>query len=127
MRLNVFVPHRWNNDDYSIISNLLDRTKFSVRDYSVPASSPFETVDRRFNVDPQIQRQIRYASVVVCSNRPANNNGMAIDEIRYAISLGKPVVAVSVTSSTSSIISQLGIDVIPCRKDSLESWIYRNC
>lgn len=127
MRLNVFVPHRWNNDDYSIISNLLDRTKFSVRDYSVPASSPFETVDRRFNVDPQIQRQIRYASVVVCSNRPANNNGMAIDEIRYAISLGKPVVAVSVTSSTSSITSQLGIDVIPCRKDSLESWIYRNC
>ena len=91
--INVFIPHRWNNDDYSTISALLDRTKYKVRDYSVPASSPFDSIDRRYNVDPQIQKQIRYASVVVCSNRPANNNGMSIDEIKYAISIGKPVVA----------------------------------
>ena len=74
--INVFIPHRWNNDDYSTISALLDRTKYKVRDYSVPASSPFDSIDRRYNVDPQIQKQIRYASVVVCSNRPAN-------QIRY--------------------------------------------
>ena len=86
--INVFIPHRWNNSDFSEICALLDRTKFPVRDYSVPESSPFDDIDKRYNVDPQIQKQIRYASVVVCSNRPANNNGMAIDEIRYAVSIG---------------------------------------
>ncbi len=124
--INVFIPHRWNNNDYVAISLLLDRTKFKVRDYSVPASDPFDRVDYRYNVDPQIQRQIRYASIVVCSNRPANNNGMSIDEIKYAVSIGKPVVAVQLTHSTSSEIQSLGIPVIANRKDSLESWINRN-
>lgn len=126
MKINVFIPHRWNNDDYSEISALLDRTKYSVRDYSVPASSPFDGIDKRYNVDPQIQKQIKYASVVVCSNRPANNNGMSIDEIRFAISIGKPVVAVKITDSTSTQISSLGIQVISKRKDSLEAWINQN-
>lgn len=126
MKLNVFIPHRWNNNDYSDISNLLDRTKYNVRDYSVPSSSPFDSVDRRYNVDPQIQKQIKYASVVVCSNRPANNYGMAIEEIKFAISIGKPVVAVKITESTSSYIANLGIEVVSKRKDSLELWIKQN-
>lgn len=126
MKINVFIPHRWNNDDYSEISALLDRTKYAVRDYSVPASSPFDTIDKRYNVDPQIQKQIKYASVVVCSNRPANNNGMSIDEIKFAINIGKPVVAVKVTENTSQYISDLGIQVIAKRKDSLETWISQN-
>ena len=121
--INVFIPHRWNNNDYAEISVLLDRTKYKVRDYSVPSSSPFDSIDRRYNVDPQIKRQIRYASVVVCSNRPANNLGMSIEEIRFAIDIGKPVVAIRITDSTSSQISELNIPVIPKRKDSLETWI----
>lgn len=124
--INVFIPHRWNNDDYYEISLLLDRTKFKVRDYSVPSSSPFDSVDRRYNVDPQIQKQIKYASVVVCSNRPANNYGMSIDEIRFAVDIGKPVVAVKITDSTSSEIAKLNIPVISKRKDSLETWINLN-
>lgn len=124
--INVFIPHRWNNNDYSEISALLDRTKYRVRDYSVPSSSPFDSIDRRYNVDPQIKRQIRYASVVVCSNRPANNFGMSIDEIRFAVDIGKPVVAVRITDSTSSQISGLNIPVISKRKDSLETWISLN-
>ena len=123
---NVFIPHRWNNDDYETITALLDRTKYNVRDYSVPSSSPFDSIDRRYNVDPQIQRQIKYANVVVCSNRPANNYGMSMDEIRFAISIGKPVVAVKITESTSSNITNLNIPVIAKRKDSLEDWIRRN-
>ena len=67
--INVFIPHRWNNDDYETITALLDRIKYNVRDYSVPSSSPFDSIDRRYNVDPQIQRQIKYANVVVCSNQ----------------------------------------------------------
>lgn len=124
--INVFIPHRWNNDDYTEISALLDRTKYNVRDYSVPSSSPFDTIDKRFNVDPKIQKQIRYASVVVCSNRPANNNGMAIDEIKYAVSIRKPVVAIKITDNTSWYISDLGIPVISKRKDSIEAWIRDN-
>ena len=124
--INVFIPHRWNNEDYFEICSLLDRTKFNVRNYSVPASSPFDIIDRRFNVDPQIQKQIRYASVVICSNRPANNSGMAIEEIKYAVNIGKPVVAIQITSYTSSHLSILGIPVIAKRKDSLERWINSN-
>lgn len=124
--MNVFIPHRWNNNDYAEISALLDRTRFQVRDYSVPASSPFNSIDKRFNVDPQIQNQIRYARVVVCSNRPANNHGMSIEEIRFALNIGKPVVAIQITDSTSQLISGLGIPVIAKRKDSLESWIASN-
>ena len=124
--INVFIPHRWNNDDYSDISDLLDRTKFNVRDYSVPKDDPFDSVDRRYNVDPQIQKQIKYARVVVCSNRPANGLGMAIDEIKFAVDLGKPVVAVKITESTSSDISELNIPVVAKRKDSLENWINQN-
>lgn len=126
MKINVFIPHRWNNNDYFDISSLLDRTKYNVRDYSVPVSSPFDSIDKRYNVDPQIQKQIRYASVVICSNRPANNHGMSIEEIKYAISIGKPVVAVRITDSTSLYISSLNIPVIAKRKDSLEAWIRNN-
>lgn len=126
MKINVFIPHRWNNDDYEEISGLLDKTKFEVRDYSVPAISPFDTIDKRFNVDPQIQKQIRYASVVVCSNRPANNTGMSIEEIKFAISIDKPVVAIKITENTSTSIAGLGITVISKRKDSLETWINNN-
>ncbi len=124
--INVFIPHRWNNDDYAELSALLDRTKFKVRDYSVPSSDPFDSVDRRYNVDPQIQRQIKYANVVVCSNRPANNNGMSIEEIRFAVDINKPVVAVKITESTSSEITKLDIPVVAKRKDSLEAWIDAN-
>lgn len=124
--INIFIPHRWNNDDYAEIRALLDRTKFNVRDYSVPSSSPLDKVDRRYDVDPQIQKKIRCASVVVCSNRPANNNGMSIDEIRFAIDNDKPVVAVKVTDSTSSQIAKLGIPLVAKRRDSLENWIRQN-
>lgn len=124
--INVFIPHRWNNGDYNEIKLLLDRTKFNVRDYSVPSVSPLDSIDRRYNVDPQIQKKIRYASVVICSNRPANNNGMSIDEIKYAISIGKPVVAVKITDSTSVYIAGLNIPVVSKRKDSLETWINQN-
>lgn len=126
MKINVFIPHRWNNDDYFEISALLDRTKYAIRDYSVPASSPFDYIDKRFNVDPQIQKQIKYASVIVCSNRPANNSGMSIEEIKFAVNIGKPVVAVKVTDSTSRYIAELGIPVVAKRKDSLELWISQN-
>ena len=40
--------------------------------------------------------------------------------------IGKPVVAVQITSNSSAMLTQLGISVIPYRKDSLENWIKQN-
>ena len=51
---------------------------------------------------------------------------MALDEILYAVSLGKPVVAVRVTDSTSSQIAGLKIPIIAKRRDTLEAWIRVN-
>ena len=124
--LNVFIPHRWNNDDFEKISNLLDRSKYKVRDYSIPKSDPLPSIDRRYKLDPQIQRQIDYASVVVCSNRPANANGVSMEEINYAVYEGKPIVAVKITTNSSCEIIKLGIPVIAYRKDSLDQWIREN-
>ena len=124
--MNVFIPHRWNNDDYRTLKALLDHTDYNVRDYSVPKSDPFDKIDYRYKVDPQIQQQIKYANVVVCSNRPANSTGMVVDEIEFAISIEKPVVAVQVTDSTSSEIQALGIAIVANRKDSLQNWIDAN-
>ena len=126
-RINVFIPHRWNNNDYPIISDLLDRTKFSVRDYSVPEDKAFEQIDYRYNVDPKIQTKIRYASIIVCSNRPAIGKGMSLDEIKFALDMQKTVVAVKVTENTSQEIRDLGIAVVARRKDTLEKWILDSC
>lgn len=124
--INVFIPHRWNNDDYAEISALLDRTKFKVRDYSVPKADSFDIIDKRYNVDPQIKKQIQHASVVVCSSRPAISGGMAIDEIKYALSINKPVVAIQVTYSNSAQLVELKVPIVSKRKDSLEAWIKAN-
>lgn len=126
MDINVFIPHRWNNGDYKELSDLLDRAKFNVRDYSVPKNDAFDSIDERYNVDPQIKRQIQYASVVVCSNRPANSKGVSSEEIKFSVDIGKPVVAVAITNETSSVITELGIPVVAKRKDSLEKWIEKN-
>jgi len=124
--LNVFIPHRWNNCDYEAITTLLDRTKFRIRDYSVPADDAFDEIDDRYTVDPQIRNQIKYASVVICSNRPANNEGMTFGEIMYALAIGKPVVAIQITTNSSQKLTSLDIPVVANRKDSIENWIKQN-
>lgn len=125
--LNVFIPHRWHGEDYEEISRLLDRTKYRVRDYSVPKEKALEKIDSRYKVDPQIQRKIIFSSVVVCSNRPALNNGMAIDEIGFAVEQGKPVVALRFTDNKSQMLTDLGVEDIPKRRASLEKWIDEHC
>lgn len=46
------------------------------------------------------------ASIVVCSNRPANNNGMSIEEVKFAVEIGKPVIAVSITNSIRRFVGE---------------------
>ena len=124
--INVFIPHRWIYDDYEKISALLDRTQFNVRDSSVPINRKLEKIDGRYNVDPQIRNKILLSSVIIVSNRPGNSNGMTIDEVKYARSIGKPIVAIKIVDNCNTIITEMGVDVIPCRKDSLEDWISAN-
>lgn len=126
IKINVFIPHRWETgciDDYKIISGLLDRSKYVINNYSIPKNNPLNHIDRRYNVDLQIASKIKYASIVVCSNRPALSGGMAIKEIKYAISCNKPIVAIRLTQYTNSELLRQGIEVISNRKDSLEKWI----
>lgn len=127
-KIHVFIPHRWKYDveDYRTISALLDRSRFEHSDYSVPNDDPFPSIDGRYNVDPQIKEQIKHATFVVCSNRPANKNGIAIEEIKYAVSIGKPVVSIQISNNTSNEILTLGIQIIHNRKDSLENWVEEN-
>ena len=124
--INLFIPHRWNTDDYKMILNLLDRTAYMIKDYSIPKYMPLDKIDGRYHVDPQIQSKIKWSSVIVCSNRPALSGGMAIEEIKFALSVGKPIVAVKVTENDNRELKELGIPIIPCRKDSLEHWIKEN-
>ena len=124
--INVFIPHRWTTEDYKKIYALLDKTNYDIKDYSVPEEKKLDSIDRRYNVDPQIQRKIKWSSVIVCSNRPALSGGMAIDEIKFAKSINKPIVAVKLTEYNNSELGELGIPVIPFRKDSLDKWINEN-
>ena len=59
---------------------------------------------------------------------PVFSRGIEIltEKIKFAKAIGKPVVAVQLTYNTSYQISNLGIEVIPNRRDSLENWINRN-
>lgn len=123
--IHIFIPHRWDySKDYEAIVKLLDRTKYVISDYSVPKDKAFVSIDGRYAVDPQIQEQIRQASVVVCTNRPAVSNGVAMQEIRFAVDIGKPVAAIQMTERTSGEIQALRkVDIIPYNKRSLENWI----
>lgn len=124
--INVFIPHRWSTNDYDEISQLLEKTKFEVRDYSVPREKRLLSIDRRYNVDPQIMNRIKWSSVIVCSNRPALSGGMAIEEIHYALSIRKPIVAVKITEYNNSMLINYNIPIISKRRDVLERWIYSN-
>lgn len=124
--INVFIPHRWSTNDYDEISQLLEKTKFEVRDYSVPREKRLLSIDRRYNVDPQIMNRIKWSSVIVCSNRPALSGGMAIEEIHYALLIRKPIVAVKITEYNNSMLINYNIPIISKRRDVLERWIYSN-
>ena len=51
------------------------------------------------------------------------SNMASIGEIKLAVVNTKPLGPVKITENTSSYITQLSVDVVPYRKDSLENWI----
>lgn len=52
--------------------------------------------------------------------------GGCFEEIKFAHFLNKPIVAVRITQYDNSELNELKVQVIPCRKDSLEVWINAN-
>lgn len=123
---NVFISHRWDyKEDYEKISAVLDRTKYDVSDRSVESSDPL--VGTKKEVTNAIKGKIDSASVVLAPARPAavTVGSMGRTEINYAISKGKKIIAVD-TGATTSVASFWGdndIEVVACRKDSVENAI----
>jgi len=69
-KTNVFISHRWDYlDDYTKISNALDRSKYDVSDRSVEKSSPLPGTKK--SITDAIKGKIDSASVVLAPARPA--------------------------------------------------------
>lgn len=125
-KTNVFISHRWNyEEDYEKISAVLDRSKYDVSDRSVENSDPL--VGTKKQVTNAIRGKIDSASVVLAPARPAavTVGSMGRAELNYAISKGKKIIAVDTkaTASVASFWAEHGIEVIACRKDSVENAI----
>ncbi|XCH79228.1 MAG: hypothetical protein WHF31_00680 [Candidatus Dehalobacter alkaniphilus] len=123
---NVFISHRWDyEEDYKKISAVLDRSKYDVSDRSVESSDPL--VGTKKQVTDAIKGKIDSASVILSPARPAavTVGSMGRTEINYAISKGKKIIAVDTgtTTSVASFWEDNDIEVIACRKDSLENAI----
>lgn len=123
---NVFISHRWDyKEDYDKISGVLDRSKYDVSDRSVESSNPLSGTPKE--VTDSIKGKIDSASVILAPARPAavTVGSMGLTEINYAISKGKKIIAVD-TGSTNNVASfwkDNCIEVIACRKNSLENAI----
>ncbi len=120
---HIFIAHRWAySDDYDSISACLSRSKYTVSNYSDPQSSPLKSKGNYLT--HSIHNQIDRSSVLLVSNRPATGNSDWVKaEVDYAIKIGTPVIAVKCTNSTASWIQTYAIQVIACRRDSLENAI----
>jgi hypothetical protein len=120
---HVFIAHRWDySSDYDSISACLSRNKYNISDYSDPTSSPLTSKGNYLTRD--IHNQIDRSAVLLVSNRPATGYSDWIKmEVKYARSIGTPVIAVKCMDSTASWIQSYRIPVAACRKDSIENAI----
>jgi len=123
---NIFISHRWDYaDDYTKISNALDRSKYDVSDRSVESSDPL--VGTKKEVTDAIKGKIDSASVVLAPARPAavTEGSMGRKEIDYAMRKSKKIIAVDTGATTSVALywEENDIPVVACRKDSLENAI----
>ena len=125
-KTNVFISHRWDYlDDYTKISNALDRSKYDVSDRSVEKSSPLPGTKK--SITDAIKGKIDSASVVLAPARPAavTEGSAGRMEIDYAASKGKKIIAVDTgaTKSVATYWEENDILVVACRKDSIENAI----
>lgn len=120
---HIFIAHRWDySKDYDSILACLSRSKYTISDYSDPKSSPLKSKGNYLT--RSIHNQIDRSSVLLVSNRPATGNSDWVKaEVDYAIKTGTPVIAVKCTDSTASWIQTYDIQVVACRRDSLENAI----
>lgn len=123
---NIFISHRWDyKDDYDKISAALDRSKYDVSDRSVTSDNPLGGTPK--DITDAIKGKIDSASVVLAPARPAavTAGSMGRKEIDYAVSKSKTIIAVDTgaTDSVATYWKENNIQVVACRKDSLENAI----
>ena len=123
---NIFISHRWDYaDDYERISGVIDRSKYDVSDRSVTSDNPLGGTLKA--VTNAIKGKIDSASVVLAPARPAaaTEGSVGRQEIDYAVSKGKTIIAVDTgaTDSVATYWEENDIEVVACRKDSLENAI----
>ena len=123
---NIFISHRWSYpDDYNKISAAIDRSKYDVSDRSVEKDHPLPGSKKA--VTDTIKGKIDSASVVLAPARPAAVTLGSVGrlEIDYAISKSKRIIAVDTgaVDSVATYWKENGIEVVACRKDSLENAI----
>jgi len=123
---NIFISHRWDYpDDYTKISEAIDRSKYDVSNRSVDESNPLPGTKKE--VTAAIKGKIDSASVILAPARPAavTEGSMGRKEIDYAMSKSKKIIAVNTgaTTSVASYWEENDIPVVACRKDSLENEI----
>lgn len=92
---NIFISHRWtHNDDYYNLSAKLRERGFYHYDYSVPEHDPLDATKRR-QIEAALKEQVRQCNFFIVIARMASGNSHWIEkEIEYAISYGKPIMAV---------------------------------
>lgn len=125
-KINVFISHRWDYaDDYEKISAVVDRSKYDVSNRSVESSDPL--VGTKKEVTAAIKAKIDSASVILAPARPAavTIGSMGRKEIDYAVSKGKKIIAVDTgaTQNVATYWAENNIEVVACRKDSIENAI----
>lgn len=125
---NIFISHRWSYpEDYTSISGAVDRTKFEISDRSVEKSNPLEGTKKE--ISDSIKNKIDSSSIVLAPAREAalTKGSVGRDEINYAISKNKKIIAVNSNNAVNIPIfwANNSINVVSCRKDSIENEIKR--
>ena len=96
---HLFISHSWRyGNQYDRLKNLLDKSRLSYRDYSVPRDDPIHNARSVRQLREAIKNQMRYASVVVVLAGVYASHSKWIDiEIGLAESSfasAKPIVAI---------------------------------
>ena len=132
---DLFISHAWKyGDEYTRLENLLkNANNFYYRNYSAPSDKPLHNLDStdvitKAQIENAIKRKISPVNVVlVVSGMYANNRYWMEKEIRTAILLNKPIIAVKPYGNTliPDYIRACADEVVNWNTESIVSAIRR--
>lgn len=122
----LFISHSWRYDDYENLTNLLNnRGYFDYQESSVPSSDPLTGSSRQ--IWEAIENKIRWAQVILLTAGVyATYSGSIKQEIEFAKSLNKPVIAiVPLGNERTSALCNYASETVSWRADSIVDAIRR--